>query len=92
MTLHKTTIISCFCECAGLDATHVTAADPTLGDIVRDSDQMHNSVDLMEAFAKTSNRIKKEHGVRLRLPAYPLDTRLSVVVDALVAQLSGEAP
>jgi len=66
-------------------------ADLTLADVVARSDKLHNSVDLMEAFASTANGLRKEYGVRVRLPAFPLDTRISVVLAALTEQLTSKA-
>jgi hypothetical protein len=35
---------------------------------------MTNSIDLMEAFARISNSVRQDFGVRVRLPALALDT------------------
>lgn len=80
-----------FAAKVGLGSTEIFDSDLTLADIVTRSDKLHNSVDLMEAFASTANGLRKEHGVRVRLPAFPLDTRISVVLAALTEQLTPKA-
>jgi hypothetical protein len=75
-----------FATKVGLDSAEIFDADLTLAEVVMRSDKLNNSVDLMEAFASTANGLRKEHGVRVRLPAFPLDTRVSVVLDALAVQ------
>lgn len=66
----------------------------TLADVVHRSPRITNSVDLMECFAKTSNAVRREFGVRVRLPAYPVNTTIGTLVDAFIdqarAQLTGE--
>ena len=47
---------------------------------------MTNSVDLREAFARTSNALRKEHGVRIRLPALSLETPISQVVGVFLQE------
>lgn len=63
------------------------APNTTLADVVVASEQIHNSVDLMEAFAKTANRLRREFNVRVRLPAFPLETSVLEVLEALMAEL-----
>lgn len=72
----------------GLDVRQIVNKDYTLAEIISNSDGMNNSLDLMEAFARTANDLKKHYGVRIRLPSFPLDTRISVVLRALGDQLS----
>lgn len=70
-----------FCENVGLTLEEVFGPDLTLAAIVSRSSRLQNSVDLMESFARTSNALRKEHGVRVRLPALSLDTHISQVVE-----------
>jgi hypothetical protein len=75
-----------FCENVGLSADEVFGPDLTLAALITRSERLNNSVDLMEAFAKTSNALRKEHGVRVRLPALALDTRVSRVLELFVQE------
>ncbi len=75
-----------FCENVGLPPEEVFGPDLTLAAIITRSERLHNSVDLMEAFAKTSNGLRKEHGLRVRLPALSLETRISQVVELFVKE------
>lgn len=51
-----------------------------LVDVIARSTRMTNSVDLMEAFARTANGLRKDHGIRVRLPALSLDTPILEVL------------
>ncbi len=82
----KTFISKKFCEHVGLAPDEVFGADLTLATLITRSQRLNNSVDLMEAFAKTSNALRKEHGLRVRLPALSLDTRVSEVVELFVKE------
>ncbi len=79
-----------FAAKVGLSAPEIFDADLTLAEVVMRSEKLRNSVDLMEAFASTANGLRKEHGVRVRLPAFPLDTRTSVVLEALTDQVAAK--
>lgn len=79
-----------FAAKVGLGSAEIFDADLTLAEVVTRSDKLNNSVDLMEAFASTANGLRKEHGVRVRLPAFPLDTRISVVLGALTEQIANK--
>lgn len=76
-----------FVSYAGLTQSEIIDQDLTLAQIVARSERMHNSLDLMEAFARTANALKKTYGVRVRLPTFPLDTPISTVLQALAEQL-----
>jgi hypothetical protein len=80
-----------FTSYAGLSQGEIIEQDLTLAQIVARSEKMNNSLDLMEAFARTANALKKTHGVRVRLPTFPLDTPISTVLQALTEQLTQEA-
>lgn len=80
-----------FAREAGIPWADIVATDLTLAQIITRSEKMNNSLDLMEAFARIANALKKEHGVRVRLPTFPLDTPASEVIDALVEQLPASA-
>jgi hypothetical protein len=74
-------ILQNFAKSAGCTVEQITEADMTLAEVISQSPVMTNSIDLMEAFAKTSNSLRKEYGVRVRLPALPLDTPISTVLE-----------
>ena len=79
----------------GLTTAELLTDGVTLGDVVKRSSKIVNSVDLMECFARTSNALRREHGVRVRLPAYPVNTEIKTIVDAFIdqiAQSSAEPP
>ncbi|TWF99405.1 hypothetical protein [Kitasatospora viridis] len=73
-----------FVEFAGLSDEQVFVEDVTMATVISRSPQMTNSIDLMESFARTANAVRKEYGVRVRLPALPLDTPVSVVLKAFL--------
>lgn len=62
----------------------------TLADVVHRSPRITNSVDLMECFAKTSNAVRREFGVRVRLPAYPVNTTIETLVHAFIDQVQAQ--
>jgi len=75
-----------FADTIGLSAVEFIEPDLSLAEIISRSDKLTNSVDLMEAFAKTANAVKKQYGFRIRLSAFALDTPISTVVNAFVAE------
>lgn len=75
-----------FCENVGLKSEELFGPDLTLAEIISRSERMTNSVDLMEAFAKSSNALRKQYGLRVRLPALALDTRISRVVELFIQE------
>jgi hypothetical protein len=75
-----------FAEHAGLADERLFGDDVTLADVVSRSSRMTNSIDLMEAFAKTANALRKDYGVRVRLPALPLDTPTSTVLKTFLEE------
>lgn len=75
-----------FAENAGLTDEQLFADDVTLGVLISRSPRMTNSIDLMEAFARTSNALRKDYGVRVRLPALPLDTPMSTVLKVFLEE------
>ncbi|HSP81266.1 MAG TPA: hypothetical protein VLQ93_22295 [Myxococcaceae bacterium] len=79
-----------FCENVGLTQEEVFGADLTLAALVTRSERMTNSVDLMEAFARTANALRKEHGVRVRLPALSLETPVSQVLDVFLKEVQAQ--
>ena len=46
----------------------------------------------MEAFAKTANAVRREHGIRLRLPAFPLETPITDVLACFAAEIEKAQP
>ncbi len=81
-----------FCENVGLAPDEMFGQDLSLAQIITRSERMQNSVDLMEAFAKSSNALRRQYGVRVRLPALSLETPISQVVELFVQEcLQGRA-
>ncbi|MFL5344620.1 MAG: hypothetical protein ACJ8AT_07495 [Hyalangium sp.] len=75
-----------FSENVGLRPEDLFGQDLSLAEVIARSERIHNSVDLMEAFAKSSNALRKQYGVRVRLPALSLDTSISRVVELFVQE------
>jgi hypothetical protein len=75
-----------FCENVGLSPDELFGQDLSLAEVISRSERMHNSVDLMEAFAKSSNALRKQYGVRVRLPALSLETPISRVVELFIQE------
>ncbi|KAK1179149.1 hypothetical protein ACFV2X_02735 [Streptomyces sp. NPDC059679] len=79
-----------FAENAGLTEEQLFTADATLADVIASSPRMTNSIDLMEAFARTANGLRKDYGVRVRLPALPLDTPITTVLKTFLEEFERE--
>lgn len=75
-----------FSEHLGLTPDEMFGQDLSLAQVIARSQRMQNSVDLMEAFAKASNALRKQYGVRVRLPALSLETPISQVVELFVQE------
>jgi hypothetical protein len=69
-----------FAEYANLTDEEIFAGDPALQAVIARSPTMTNSIDLMEAFARTSNALRRDHGVRVKLPTLSLETPMSQVL------------
>ncbi len=82
----ETYIRSKFAEHAGLSEEQLFSNDVTLATVIARSPGMTNSIDLMEAFARTANALRKDYGVRVRLPALPLDTPTSSVLEVFLQE------
>ncbi|QKQ73324.1 hypothetical protein [Nostoc sp. TCL240-02] len=80
----KDYICEIFAQNVGLSIAEIFENDLTLSAIIARSDLLHNSIDLMEVFAKTANMLKKQYGVQIRLPAFSLDTPISDVLEAFL--------
>jgi hypothetical protein len=76
-----------FADQVGIEPDVLFGEDLTLSAIVQRSTKLRNSVDLMEAFARTSNALRKERGVRVRLPTLPLNTNISAVLDIFLEEV-----
>lgn len=76
-----------FAAAVGLDEKDIFEPNLTLAQIIARSKRLNNSVDLMEAFARMANSLKKDHGHRVRLPAFTLDTPISTVLEAFMQQV-----
>ncbi|RKH41216.1 hypothetical protein [Corallococcus sicarius] len=76
-----------FAEHVGLSEAELFSEDLTLAALISRSPKMTNSVDLMEAFARTSNGLRKDYGLRVRLPALSLDTPVSKVLDVFLHEV-----
>ena len=79
-----------FSKHAGLTAELILSNDLTLSEIVDRSEALVNSVDLMECFAKIANGVRREFGIRVRLPAFPMETKVSVVIGSFL-ELAAQA-
>ena len=66
--------------------------DVTLAMVISRSPRMTNSIDLMEAFARTANSLRKDFGVRVRLPALPLDTPTPTVLKVFLEEFAEQQP
>lgn len=62
--------------------------DLNLAEIIAAVPALVNSVDFMECCAKVANGLRKQYGVAVKVPATSLDTRISVIVDSFVSQIS----
>jgi hypothetical protein len=82
-------VVDRFSAHSGLSRAELLDPATTLGDVIERSPTMHNSIDLMEAFARSANALKKEHGLRIRLPSFPLDTPMLTVLAAFESQIAG---
>lgn len=80
-----------FSNSVNLDIATIFDQDLSLSQIMAKSETLHNSVDLMEAFAKVANQVKRQYGVRVRLPAFPLETRISEVLSVFVQEIERSA-
>ncbi|MBN1204792.1 MAG: hypothetical protein JXB05_07705 [Myxococcaceae bacterium] len=75
-----------FSENVGLTLDELFGDDLSLAEIISRSEKVNNSVDLMEAFAKSSNALRKQYGLRVRLPALSLETPISRVVELFLQE------
>ncbi|WP_406205750.1 hypothetical protein OH807_31460 [Kitasatospora sp. NBC_01560] len=75
-----------FAEHTKIEEAELFTADLTLAAVISRSPAMTNSIDLMEAFARTANAVRKDHGARVRLPALPLDTTTTAVLAEFIAE------
>ena len=83
----KDFILRKFSENVGLSQEALLGEDLTLAALITRSERMTNSVDLMEAFARTSNALRKGYSIRVRLPALALDTPVSEVMAVFVEEV-----
>ena len=83
----KDYICQLFAENVKLPYAEIFDHDLTLAEIISRSDQLHNSIDLMEAFAKMSNTMKKQYGIDIRLPAFSLDAKISTVLEVFLQEV-----
>lgn len=82
----KDYISSKFSEHVGLEESELFGKNWTLAEIVEQSEHLYNSIDLMESFAKTSNALKQEFDVEIRLPALSLDTPINEVLEIFLEE------
>jgi hypothetical protein len=76
-----------FSEHVAIERAVLFGEDLSLSMIILRSSKLRNSVDLMEAFAKTANALRKERGVRVRLPTLALDTPISKVLQVFLDEV-----
>lgn len=89
-TLLRACIRAKFSEHVGLTEAALFGENLTLSAIIHRSERLTNSVDLMEAFARTANALRKAHGVRVRLPTLSLDTPISTVLEVFMAEAAAQ--
>lgn len=75
-----------FAENTAISEDSLFADGMTLAMVISRSPHMTNSIDLMEAFARTANALRKDYGVRVRLPALPLDTPTATVLTVFLEE------
>jgi hypothetical protein len=80
-----------FAEYSGLTDEQLFASDATLATVLASSPKMTNSIDLMEALARTSNAVRKDYGVRVRLPALPLETPTSTMLKIFLEEFDKQS-
>jgi hypothetical protein len=80
-----------FCEVVKLSEEQVLGANLTLRELIGVAPGMSNSVDLMEAFARTANALRKDHGLKVRLPTVPLESRVAEVLDIFLGEAERQA-
>lgn len=78
-------IIDTFGQSVELNMAEALSAGFTLSDVIERSTRLHNSLDLMEAFARISHLLKRRTGVKVRLPNFATDKQLSEVLEAFVS-------
>lgn len=83
----KSYLCRTFAANAGLPDSVIFADDLALAEIVSRSERMHNSVDLVEAFARTANAVERDYGIRVPLPAFSLETHISTVLDSILEEI-----
>jgi len=76
-----------FAASVELKEEEVFGENLTLAQVMSRSGKLHNSVDLMEAFARTANGVKRDYGVKIRLPAFPLETAISEVLASFLSEI-----
>jgi hypothetical protein len=80
-----------FAEYSGLSEEQLFADDATLATVLAISPKMTNSIDLMESLARTANAVRKDHGVRVRLPALPLDTPTQAMLTMFIEEFDKQS-
>jgi hypothetical protein len=80
-----------FAAYSGLTDEQLFAPDATLATVLASSTKMTNSIDLMEALARTSNAIRKDYGVRVRLPALPLETPTATMLKVFLEEFDKQS-
>ena len=80
----KRFVLDFFAKQVGLEPAQLDQADLTLSSLIAASPHLTNSIDLMEAFAKTANALRRERGLRVKLPAFSLETPVPEVLSAFL--------
>ena len=88
----STDIRTLFATSVALKEEEIFGENLTLSAVMQRSEKLHNSVDLMEAFARIANGVKRDYGVKIRLPAFPLETPISDVLASFLAEVEKAAP
>jgi hypothetical protein len=79
-------VLKTFSKHVSIDQETLIAQNMSMSSILETSDKLVNSVDLMEAFAATSNSLYREIKIKVKLPVLPLSTPIIDVLGMFVDQ------
>lgn len=74
-------------EASGLPEQTLFDGRHTLAGVIEESDVMVNSIDVMETFARISNRLKRKYGVEVEIGGISLGDELTALTSRLMDQL-----
>lgn len=73
-----------FSEASGIPLSCVRSSDFTLAAAIHTAPMLANSIDLLDCFAQTSNKVFNQSGWRIELPAVPLGANLQTIIAGMV--------